>query len=149
MRLILLALLALILAGLIWVRIAPVDADDLHRSLDVDAPGDDLQEGGFTAVRRLAASGPEVLKAVEEIAATTPRTRRIAGSVEEGRITYETRTRWIGFPDYTTVEVVDGDAGPLLAVHARLRFGRSDLGVNRRRVTYWLERLGPLVAPLS
>ncbi|WP_420012217.1 DUF1499 domain-containing protein [Tateyamaria sp.] len=46
---------------------------------------------------------------------------------------YRTRSKWIGFPDFTTVEYVDGQ----IRMFARLRFGRSDLGVNGKR----LERL--------
>ena len=149
MRLIIFALLALVLAGLIWVRVAPVDAERVHRPVGATAPGDEGRDGGFTSVRRITASGPEVLAAIEEIAATTPRTRRVAGGVDEGRITYETRSRWIGFPDYTTAEIVEGADGTLLVLHARLRFGRSDLGVNRARVESWLDRLGAKVAPLS
>ena len=62
-----------------------------------------------------------------------PRTQVLDGSVEDGRVTYVTRTRVIGFPDYTTLEYSNGQ----LKAYARLRFGQSDLGVNRER----LERL--------
>ena len=43
----------------------------------------------------------------------------------------------MGFPDYTTVQLKDDR----LMIWARLRFGRSDLGVNRRRVDRWLADL--------
>ena len=59
-----------------------------------------------------------------------PRTSVLAGSVDTGRITYVTRTQWMGFPDYTTVE----QQGETLKLYARLRFGRSDFGVNAVRV---------------
>ena len=62
-----------------------------------------------------------------------PRTHVLAGSVADGRVTYITRSRVFGFPDYTTLEQ-DGDR---LKAYARLRFGGSDLGVNATR----LERL--------
>ncbi|MFC3118172.1 DUF1499 domain-containing protein [Jhaorihella thermophila] len=52
-------------------------------------------------------------------------------------ITYISRTPTIGFPDYTTVWQ-DGDR---LVVWGRLRFGRSDFGVNRARVEAWLKAL--------
>jgi len=58
--------------------------------------------------------------------------------VAEGRVTYITRSKLWGFPDYSTFETRDGD----LLIHARLRFGSSDMGVNRARVTDWLARLG-------
>jgi uncharacterized protein (DUF1499 family) len=61
----------------------------------------------------------------------------LAGSVEEGRMTWVARSALWGFPDYITAE-----AGPKgLAVWSRLRFGRSDLGVNRARLEDWLARL--------
>ena len=62
-----------------------------------------------------------------------------AGSVAEGRVTYVTRTKWIGFPDYTTAEQHDD----VLRVWGRLRFGRSDFGVNKARVDRWLADLQP------
>lgn len=82
---------------------------------------------------RVTAVPPDALARVDVAARQMPRTRAIAGSAEAGRITYVTRSKWIGFPDYTTIEYNDG----LLKMHARLRFGRSDFGVNRER----LERL--------
>jgi uncharacterized protein (DUF1499 family) len=66
-----------------------------------------------------------------------PRTQMIAGAVGEGRLTYITRTKWIGFPDYTTIE----QDGENIKLYARLRFGRSDLGVNRKRLDGLLERV--------
>ena len=66
-----------------------------------------------------------------------PRTEVLAGSIDEGRITYISRTRFWGFPDYTTVELRDGK----LYILSRLRFGASDLGVNRNRLERVLGRL--------
>ena len=50
-------------------------------------------------------------------------------------ITYITRSRVFGFPDYTTVR----QAGPQLELYGRLRFGGSDLGANAARLDHWLE----------
>ncbi|WP_243614316.1 DUF1499 domain-containing protein [Shimia aestuarii] len=52
-------------------------------------------------------------------------------------ITYITRSRMIGFPDYTTVL----QAGEELLIHARSRFGRRDFGVNAVRVERWIDAL--------
>jgi uncharacterized protein (DUF1499 family) len=57
--------------------------------------------------------------------------------LREERLTYVTRSRWIGFPDYTTIEQ-DGD---VIKLYARLRFGQSDLGVNKARLDGLLERV--------
>ena len=83
------------------------------------------------------ALGPEGLARLDAIIRATPRTKVLAGAVAEGMITYVSRTRWMGFPDYTTVQR-DGD---VLKIYGRLRFGRSDLGVNKARVEGWLAAL--------
>ena len=115
----------------LYVRFAPSDAGRFHVSGAVQSDAD--LEGG---VKRIL---PGVtLAELDQIAQQTPRTKVLAGSVDDGRITYVTRSRLIGFPDYTTVEAKDG----MVTVFARLRFGRSDLGVNRRRVEGWIKALG-------
>jgi uncharacterized protein (DUF1499 family) len=81
--------------------------------------------------------GADGLARLDVVARDTTRTLVLAGSVEEGMITYVTRSAVIGFPDYTTVQQ-DGDQ---LKVYARLRFGRSDFGVNHARVNRWLDAL--------
>ena len=115
----------------LYVRFAPSDAGRFHVSGAVQSDAD--LEGG---VKRIL---PGVtLAELDQIAQQTPRTKVLAGSVDDGRITYVTRSRLIGFPDYTTVEAKDG----MVTVFARLRFGRSDLGVNRRRIEGWIKALG-------
>lgn len=122
-------LLAVILVLIAYVRLAPTDIARFHQkptaTLDQDMVGG--------AIRRVNAT----LQEVDAIALATPRTRVLDGSVEEGFITYITRSAVIGFPDYTSVVEQDGT----VTMHARLRFGRSDLGVNRRRLEGWIARL--------
>ena len=115
----------------LYVRFAPSDAGRFHVSGAVQSDTD--LEGG---VKRII---PGVtLAELDQIAQQTPRTKVLAGSVDDGMISYVTRSRLIGFPDYTTIEAKDG----MVTVFARLRFGRSDLGVNRRRVEGWIKALG-------
>lgn len=136
-----LAVIALLALGLMaYVRLAPTDVERWHQIATVNEPGDLVAPGGFRAARQINADGAEVLAALDRIASATPRTRRIAGSVNDGMITYQTRSLIWGFPDHTTAAV----QGDLLVVHGRLRFGQSDMGVNRARVTAWLDQLGPL-----
>ena len=111
---------------------------------DAATPGDLTTVGSFKAVRRIKAPAAEVLMAIERLALATPRTRLLVGNVGEGMITFQTRSLVWGFPDHTTVAV----QGDLLVVYGRLRFGRSDLGVNKARIEGWLETLGPLTEPL-
>ncbi|MEM8654584.1 MAG: DUF1499 domain-containing protein [Pseudomonadota bacterium] len=116
-------------AGLFaFVRLAPSDPDRWHVPI-ADTSSQNMTGGAI----RVTETDREALARVDAAMQALPRTRAIAGSVPDGRITYVTRSKWVGFPDYTTIEY----SGGLLKMHARLRFGKSDLGVNRER----LERL--------
>ncbi|WP_322892574.1 MULTISPECIES: DUF1499 domain-containing protein [unclassified Yoonia] len=138
------AILALLVLGtMAYVRLAPTDVARWHQLAQVDSPGDLAEAGGFRAARRINGDAGEVLAALDRIALATPRTTRIAGDVGEGMITYQTRSQIWGFPDHTTVAV----QGDLLVIYGRLRFGGSDMGVNRARVQDWLTQLGPLIVP--
>jgi uncharacterized protein (DUF1499 family) len=83
----------------------------------------------------------ELLQRLDAIATGAPRTGRVAGSPEEGWITYVQRSRVFGFPDYISVRAVEVPGGSALIVWSRARFGYGDLGVNRARVEAWLARL--------
>lgn len=108
-----------------YVRLAPADAATWHQPIiakvNMDLPGGAI---------RVRSAGPDALAQVDAALRALPRTYPIAGSIDEGRVTYITRSALWGFPDYTTVEHSDGT----LKMHARLRFGRSDLGVNAARL---------------
>lgn len=131
---IILILLAIAVVAVGYVRMAPSDVATWHKLPDFTEDRD-MKRG----VMRVVETGPGGLEQLHAIARATPRTKVLAGSVDEGMITYVTRTKGVGFPDYTTVQQ-DGDR---LRIYARLRFGRSDLGVNRHRVERWLDVLKP------
>lgn len=137
------AVALLILFLMAYVRLAPVDIARWHQTREVTGPGDTTRPASFEAVRRMTAPADQVLAAVAQQAMTTPRTILLAGSIEEGMMTYQTRSLLWGFPDYTTVSVQDD----LLVLFGRARFGRSDMGVNKARISTWLEALGPLTGP--
>lgn len=118
-----LAILAV--AMLAYIRLAPSDAARWHQPIVADA--DKTLKGG--AIRVLTVNA-DALARIDAAARAMPRTSVLAGSIADGRITYITRSAVIGFPDYTTIEQ-DGDT---LRMFARLRFGRSDLGVNGARL---------------
>ena len=123
------AVICVLVIGLLaFIRLAPTDPARWH--LPIAETNDQTMAGGAI---RVVEADPEALVRVDTAMRALPRTDVLAGSVDERHITYVTRTKWIGFPDYTTVEYSDD----MLKLHARLRFGRSDLGVNRKR----LERL--------
>lgn len=143
-----LALLALAGAG-IGMRLVASDVAEWHigpsDATRPDTPNDFLAATpGFTAAEPDLALPPAedavgFLAALDRVAMAEPRTERLAGSPDEGRITWVQRSAIMGFPDYVTAE-----AGPEgRAVWSRARFGRSDFGVNRARVERWLARLAP------
>lgn len=124
------AAVCLLLIGAVgYIRLAPSDPGRWH--LEPAGEASRVFDGGVVRVVTTDAGG---LRRLDRIARATARTHVLAGSVEEGMITYVTRTKIIGFPDYTTAQ----QTGDTLRIHARLRFGRSDLGVNGRRVDQWL-----------
>lgn len=131
-RMLILGVVGLVIALGAYIRLAPSDPADWHIAPHAET-NQDLQGG----VLRVVETGPEGLARLDAIARNAPRTIVLAGSVSEGRITYITRTKIIGFPDYTTVQQ-DGD---VLRIHGRLRFGRKDFGVNKARVDGWLAQM--------
>lgn len=97
-------------------------------------------------VYRVPAS--ELAQAFDEIALRQRDTQRIAGTAREGWMTYVQRSEVLKFPDYISVKAIDlGEGRSTLAVFSRARLGHGDLGVNRARVTAWLEALKALEAP--
>ncbi|MCU9846469.1 DUF1499 domain-containing protein [Defluviimonas sp. WL0024] len=143
MRLALLLLALLVGAGLAWIRLAPSDPARWH--VDPAVPGADTltgEPGGARGALTLPGRSPaEVLARLDAIARATRRTTRLAGSPEEGRITWLTRSAAFGFPDYTTAQAVQNGSEVELTLHARQRFGRDDFGVNAARLRDWTAAL--------
>jgi len=58
------------------------------------------------------------------------------------RATYIQRSAVLRFPDIVTVEFVPvGTDRATLAIDSRSRYGKGDMGVNRRRVVEWMDVL--------
>lgn len=122
----------LVLIGLAaYIRFAPSKVDDWHDCddalLSVNRPGD----GRYTI--QIDNSDATTLSEIHQRALQSPRTHVLAGSLEEGCITFITRSRLWGFPDYTTVVLQDGK----LTMFGRLRFGKKDFGMNKKRLESW------------
>lgn len=132
--------LAAVIGLLAYVRLAPSDPARWH--VDLATLGDGAGGHAFCTWpgERYAPSEPVQadLARLDKIALATPRTERLAGSVEEGRITWITRSALLGFPDYTTAQVMPG---PGFCIYGRQRFGSEDLGVNARRIGVWAQDL--------
>ena len=138
------AIVALVVGFGLYVCLAPSDHARWHGALGDTAPPDCTVRAGTGEARVscLRNEGPaEALARHDGVAMATPRTTRLAGSPEEGRITWVTRSALWGFPDYTTAEARAEGQGARIDIHARLRFGCEDMGVNAARLTDWLARL--------
>ncbi len=134
MKLVFWLVLLAVIGGFAAIRLAPSDPDAWHVDPQVSADQDLA-----TGVRRRIPGDAETLQRLHAIILATPRTELLAGSVEEGRVTYVTRSRIMGFPDYTTVQLSEDEQ--VIELWARLRFGQADLGVNKARVEGWLAEL--------
>ena len=112
-----------------YVRLAPSDPKLWH-----------VDPTGTADMRRLGTLGKMAgeLSVLDAAVKSSPRLTILAGSVEEGHITYIARSWFWGFPDYISVKQVGSD----LLVFSRQRFGRSDLGVNAARLLRWAEAIG-------
>lgn len=125
-------LLAALVVVFGFIRLAPSDPLDWNTQPEL-SEDKEFRGGVFRVVR----TGPEGLERFDRIASNAPRTKLLAGSVDDQMATYVTRTKLFGFPDYTTAR----QDGEFLKVYARLRFGRSDLGTNKARIDAWLAQM--------
>jgi uncharacterized protein (DUF1499 family) len=122
--------IALLTTGIaIGARLAPSDPQEWHRMPEV-VTDRDLDGGAM----RVIGAGEDGLARLDQIIRAEDRTEILAGSVDEGMITYIARSRVFGFPDYVTVR----QSGKQIEIYSRLRFGKSDLGVNAQRLDRWL-----------
>lgn len=82
-----------------------------------------------------------------EVARLEPGVVRI--DVERGRrrLVAVVHSAVFRFPDIVTAEIVALGPRSSVALYSRARYGRSDFGVNRRRVERWLWQLGKRAAP--
>jgi len=82
---------------------------------------------------------------VSEVALAEPGTSLLDRGPRQDR--YLVRTRLMRFPDTVVVEVFDrGEDASTLALYSRSQIGRSDFGVNRRRLERWVARISTLAA---
>jgi uncharacterized protein (DUF1499 family) len=77
---------------------------------------------------------PEQAFARVEAAARAMGWRVIASAPSEGRLEASDTTRWFGFTDDIVVRVKAAPSGSRIDVRSASRVGRSDLGVNARRI---------------
>ncbi|MCC5967664.1 MAG: DUF1499 domain-containing protein [Natronohydrobacter sp.] len=141
-----LALGVLVLGVMAWIRLAPSDPARWHEDPRLVARPSSpnfhlIRMAGGDEMPRVFQMAPEVLAARVDEVARTDGAERIAGSLAAGHMTYLSRTALMGYPDYTSILIEPAGEGAMLLAFARSRFGHSDLGVNRARITRWIEAL--------
>ena len=138
-----------VLALSAYVRLAPEDAAAWHVGVatpDPASPGPctgkvTIVPKGARATCLASGTPSEVLARLDATAITSARTIRLAGTPEEGRITWVARSFLMGYPDYVTAEASTTPAGTRLDIFSRQRFGEGDMGVNAARLKDWLSHL--------
>jgi len=139
-------LLMIALSGLVYIRLAPDDVALVHvappRGATPEAPV--IEQGGALFVADFNTPPQQMWQMVQQVVLSTPRTKYLAGSAKAGMITYVTRSLVFGFPDYTTVTVAPNGQGSRVTLFGRLRYGRSDFGVNAKRLRGWVKALEAL-----
>jgi hypothetical protein len=120
----------------LW-NVSPVTTAEAEQGICLDAI---ITQSNGARAACLSTETPDALLAkLDAIALATPRTTRLAGTPQSGRITWITRTALIGYPDYTTAEASQTPTGTRLDIYARQRFGVADWGVNAARLEEWLK----------
>ena len=82
---------------------------------------------------------------ISDVALSEPNTSLLHSSAEQDR--YLVRTKLMRYPDTVVTQVIALDEGhATLALYSRSQIGRSDFGVNGKRLERWLARLEERVA---
>jgi len=144
----LLVLLVAIVGFALYVRLAPSNPDIWHVDpMDAKLPHSPnailmLPEREKYPARVFDMDAATLAQAFDRLALSHPNVTRLAGAPADLFTTYIARTPLMGFPDYISVRAIDlGNGRAALAVFSRARFGYSDRGVNRKRITAWLDAL--------
>ena len=91
---------------------------------------------------RFALPAGGLFAAIQDVAENQPHTYQSALYVDHLQAHYVARSVVFNFPDLITVQVTEnGPESSGLIMYSRSVYGRSDFGVNRRRVETWLAAL--------
>lgn len=123
-----------------YVRLAPIEAARWHAQAEGQKMGKTQAANSYIWRAPVEGDEAETLAKLDRAIIQTPRTEVVAGSLAEGQVTYVTRTKLMGYPDFTTIGVY-GENPRYVEVFGRSRFGRSDLGVNAKRINGWLAQV--------
>jgi uncharacterized protein (DUF1499 family) len=127
---VILVLIALVLIAQLTIRLWPIRTTKWHVAINPATPANAkacpiMVRGDFDGT---------LLDVLAKVAAASPRTQLLAGSPEDGRMTWVTRSLVWGFPDVTTAQLDQNG----LCIVARQVLGTNDHGVNAARLESWL-----------
>ena len=88
-----------------------------------------------------AVSVEELLKIAEKVIGDEPRTKLVAQDENLQQLVFVQRSRIFRFPDTIWIQGVRTGTGSTVIIYSRSNYGESDLGVNKKRVRAWLEKL--------
>lgn len=92
-------------------------------------------------------AGDRLRAIVAAVATADPRTELIFSARWDAQDRFLARSRIMGFPDTIDALVVgQGEDRSTIALYSRSQIGLSDFGVNRARISRWLERIGEAAA---
>jgi uncharacterized protein (DUF1499 family) len=87
-------------------------------------------------------SADRLFALIQDVAGSQPRTYQAALYPAQFQVHYVARSAVLNFPDQIMLQVrQDGPDGSDLIMYSRSVYGRSDFGVNRKRVEAWLAAL--------
>jgi uncharacterized protein (DUF1499 family) len=123
----------------LWVALRSARTASENGAAYGGAPVAGLQKRGYHDLAPLMlALPPERAFARVEATARSLGWRIVAAVPADGRLEATDTTRWFGFTDDIVVRVRAAPAGSRIDVRSASRVGRSDLGVNARRIRAFL-----------
>ncbi len=140
-------LAALAVAGAIYVRNAKDDPNVWHVDPEsakrTGKPNQfSVSPGGGENAEKSPVfdmSASDLMTKFQKMALAQPETVLLGES--DGFATYVQRTKLVQYPDYISVKAVAVDGGSALFIYSRSRFGYSDGGLNKKRISGWLKKL--------
>jgi hypothetical protein len=145
-KLVVLLVLGLVVTGMGWVRLAQDDPARWHEDPRlVKRPSSPkahlVRLVGGDAMPRVYQMPPDALAQTVHDVALADGATLLAGRVADRHMTFVSRSRIMGWPDYTSVLIEPAGEGAMLLGFARARYGHSDLGVNRARLERWQDQV--------
>ena len=126
--------------------LGPVSFETLKRQTSANnalaCPQDLCMAKSDIAPPVFAVGAPDLARAFAKIMASEANVEQV--DVDDGGLTrrYVQRTKILRFPDTICVRFIDlGEGRSTIALYSRSQFGLSDFGVNRARISRWLEKL--------